>query len=204
MRFTKNLDFSYNRIYRVNHLSLLFSGLLTLRFSDTERVLISGTRIVSERDPEGGKIDFLQIQIENAKNASARREIQTVRVLASHGNRIGFTIAEIWQELSQFLTGREKTLGQILASNAAVRIWLKKFVWFPFRDSLPKAIRDTLPTSVTWMTIRSSLMGILLYDFEIDPETLRQLTRHKSTKTLLGTYTFKSKNAAAKRLGKKF
>ena len=106
--------------------------------------------------------------------------------------------------MSKFFTDNEKTLGQILASNATVRIWLKKFVWFPFRNSLPEAIRDTLPSSVTWMTIRSSSMGILLYDFEIDPETLRQLTRHKSTKTLLGTYTFKSKNAAAKRLGKKF
>ena len=122
MRFTKNLDFSYNRTYRVNQLSLLFSGLLTLRFSDTERVLISGTRIVSESNPEGGKIDFLQIRIENAKNTSTRREIQTVRVLSSHGKKIGFTIVEIWQELSKFFTGDEKTLGQILASNEAVRI----------------------------------------------------------------------------------
>ena len=95
LRFTKNLDFSHNRTYRVNQLSLLFSGLLTLRFSDTERVLISGTHIVSERNPEGGKVDFLQIQIENAKNVSTRREIQTVRVLASHGTKIGFSIVEI-------------------------------------------------------------------------------------------------------------
>ena len=101
-------------------------------------------------------------------------------------------------------TGSEHTLVQILVSNPTVRIWLKKFVCFPFRNSLPKAIRDTLPSTVTWMTIRSSLMSIRLYNFEIDPETLRQLTRHKSTSTLLGTYTFKSKSVTAKRLGKKF
>ena len=47
-------------------------------------------------------------------------------------------------------------------------------------------------------------MGILLYDFEIDPENLQQLTRHKSTKSLLGTYTFESKSATTKRLGKNF
>ena len=76
-------------------MDLLFSGLLTLRFSDTERVLISGTRIVSKSNPEGGKIDFLQIQIENAKNTSTRREIQTLRTLASYGNKIGYTILEI-------------------------------------------------------------------------------------------------------------
>ena len=72
------------------------------------------------------------------KNASTRREIQTVRVLASHGKKIGFTIVEIWQELSKFFKGHEKTFGQILTSNAAVRIWLKKFVWFSFRNSLSK------------------------------------------------------------------
>ena len=49
------------------------------------------------------------------------------------------------------------------------------------------------------MTIRSALMRILLYDLEIEPETLRQLTRYKSPKTLLGTHTCKSKNTATEK-----
>ena len=72
LKFTKNLDFSTNRIYRINQLALLFSGLLTLRFSDIERVLISGTLIVSEPSIEEKSIELFQLQIENAKNVSSR------------------------------------------------------------------------------------------------------------------------------------
>ena len=80
-KISKNLDFSRNRTYRINQLSFLLSGLLMLSLSDTERVLVSRTRVGPENNPEVERIDLLQIQSENTEHVSTLYENQTVRVL---------------------------------------------------------------------------------------------------------------------------
>ena len=130
------------------------------------------------------------------RNTSTRREIQTDRVLGFNSKKLILPQKNLEKKI--FLS-QEKSLDQILASNTAVSKKKRKYISYPFRNSLLKAIRDTLASTVNWMTIHSSLIRILLYDFEIKPETWQQLTRYKSNKTLLGTHTCKSKNTTTEK-----